>query len=80
MSNSFEVTHAGLAQRAIPSNSSRVALFLENDRFQGRNFRQFSRMPEPVASAAVSYRGTRWRAKMRLLDSIFPPASHGEIQ
>jgi hypothetical protein len=54
MLNSLAMIARGLvSQRAIPPNSSRKALFREQDALMRRNFQHFARIEEPVEAMGV---------------------------
>jgi Protein of unknown function (DUF3096) len=63
---------AGSRQPAMPPNSSRAALFLEQRIVVRCNFRHFSDCLEPVAATSVCYRGTAQADKMQVSIRHFP--------
>jgi hypothetical protein len=70
--------HAGSHRHAIPPNSSRAALFLENRGFIRCNFRHLWRAPEPIEATSVCYRGTA-HDKMRVSIRFSRRPHSGEI-
>jgi hypothetical protein len=79
MLNSFAMMHAGLHRHAMPSNSSRAALFREQGAFSRCNFRHFPRAQEPIEALGVFYRGAARQVKFPAPIRHFPKSLSGEV-